>query len=183
MRESASQTAGPYVHIGLLPNAAGIGMYGGADLGAEMITGAAEGERIEVAITILDGADEPLADALVEIWQADAAGHLPSRDPHLAGWARRACDDAGTVHLSTVRPGAIGPHAPHLTLWIMARGINLGLHTRLYFDGDPANATDPLLAAIDPPDRAATLLAHAADGAWHMTIRLQGDAETVFLDM
>ncbi len=184
MRESASQTAGPYVHIGLLPNAAGLPMYGGADLGSVMRREGARGEAIALTGRVLDGLGEPCRDALVEVWQADADGQLPPRDPGFAGWGRSGCDAAtGTFRFDTVRPGPVAGQAPHLTLWIAARGIGLALHTRVYFAGDPANDADPVLARIDPPSRRETLMARAVEGGWHVDIRLQGEGETVFLDV
>ncbi|WGH80387.1 protocatechuate 3,4-dioxygenase subunit alpha [Jannaschia ovalis] len=183
--ESASQTAGPYVHIGLAPNAAGIPMFGGRDFGAAMIAGDPAGPRIVLTCRVLDGTGAPLRDAMLEIWQADAEGHIPPRDPGLAGWARRACDaETGLWRLETVRPGPVAGQAPHITVMIFARGINLALHTRIYFEGEEANAADPLLNRIDPPERRATLMAQpGADGGWHLDIRLQGVDETVFLDV
>lgn len=183
LRESASQTAGPYVHIGLLPNTAGLAMYGGADLGATMRADGVRGEAISVTGRVLDGLGATVRDALVEVWQADADGHLPSRDPAFAGWGRSGCDETGLFRFETVKPGRVGPQAPHLTLWIAARGIGLALHTRLYFTGDPANDADPVLARIDPPMRRETLLARAVKGGWHMDVRLQGEGETVFFDV
>lgn len=182
--ESASQTAGPYVHIGLLPNAAGLAMYGGVDPGGAMRGEGARGVPLTLTGRVLDGLGAPCRDALVEAWQADADGHLPSRDPSFAGWGRSGCDaETGLFRFETVRPGPVAGQAPHVTLWIVARGINLGLQTRVYFAGDPALATDPVLARIDPPVRRETLVARETEGRWHIDIRLQGEGETVFLDV
>ena len=187
--ETASQTAGPYVHLGCLPNAAGLSMFGGVDPGAEMIREGAEGERIALVCQLIDGAGDPIGDAVVEVWQADAAGRYPGQDGHddaVVGWARRGCDPDGSFRLETVRPGAVahptgGVQAPHLALWIVARGINLGLHTRVYFEGDD-HAADSLLAKLTPSQRA-TLVAVRDGDAWRHVVRLQGEGETVFLDV
>ena len=193
MRETPSQTAGPYLHIGLTPLAAGLGAPFAADLGASMIRGDARGERIAVSGRVTDGLGASVGDAVVEAWQADAAGLFagaPGADPAFAGWGRSPCDADGTFRFDTIRPGPVaGPggaaQAPHVSLWIVARGINLGLHTRLYFpDEAEANARDPLLARIDPPGRAATLVARMeAPGSYRLDIRIQGEGETVFLDI
>src|SRR5690606_34854885 len=117
-----------------------------------------------------DGAGMPLKDALIEVWQADASGlyNSPSElrgraDPDFTGWGRRACDrDTGECLFETVKPGRVPfpdgrMMAPHVSVWIAARGINIGLHTRMYFaDEEAANAEDPLLARIEHPARAAT---------------------------
>jgi len=138
-KESPSQTAGPYVHIGCTPNLAGLRMYDG-DLGARMKTGPVKGQEITITGTVFDGDDAPLCDAMVEIWQADAEGLFASAnevrgqaDPHFAGWGRAACDpDTGLFRFETVKPGGVPwtdgrLQAPHVTLWIVARGINIGL--------------------------------------------------------
>ncbi|PSJ65219.1 protocatechuate 3,4-dioxygenase subunit alpha [Kumtagia ephedrae] len=196
LRESASQTAGPYVHIGLTPNFCGIeGVYA-ADLGAAMVGEKARGDRIKVKIRVIDGAGVPLKDALVEVWQADAAGiyNSPSdqrgaADPHFFGWGRQATDmTSGECVFETIKPGRVPffdgrPMAPHITVWIAARGINIGLHTRMYFgDEAQANAQDPVLARIEQP-RAASLIAPRDGDTYSFDIHLQGENETVFFDI
>jgi protocatechuate 3,4-dioxygenase alpha subunit len=196
--ESPSQTAGPYVHIGFMPNFSGIeGVYAG-DPGERMVNARTTGERIKIAGHIYDGEGVALTDAVVEIWQADAAGLFPGpaetrgqADAEFNGWGRQACDpQSGEFGFDTIKPGRVPypdgrEQAPHITLWIVARGINVGLHTRLYFDDEAeANAADPLLACIEPAARAATLLARSeGEGCYRFDIRLQGADETVFLDM
>ena len=115
LKESASQTAGPYVHIGLTPNAAGIEGVFASDLGASMVNARTRGERIKITIRVFDGAGAPLKDALVEIWQADAAGFYPSpadlrggADPNFAGWGRQATDvTTGECVFETIKPGRV----------------------------------------------------------------------------
>ena len=194
LKESPSQTAGPYVHIGALPNFAGIkGVYE-EDLGARMITGDAKGERITIRGTVFDGTGAALKDAMVEIWQADAAGRYAGQDgadPGVAGWGRQAGDmETGEFAFETVKPGAVPFRdgrlmAPHVSVWIVARDINLGLQTRLYFaDKIEANAADPILARIEHRDRIPTLLARPeGEGAYRFDIRLQGENETIFFDI
>ena len=190
--QTPSQTAGPYVHIGCMPNFAGItGVYG-VDLGQGMITGKAQGQHISVTGTVFDGMGAPLRDAVVEIWQADANGRLapaPDADPHFTGFGRAACDqDTGLFRFGTVKPGSVPfgdgrVQAPHITFWIVARGINMGLHTRMYF-ADEDNTNDPVLGRIDPPSRARTLIATLeSSGDYVFNIHLQGLDETVFLDV
>lgn len=197
LKESPSQTAGPYVHIGMTPNWLGIrGVYA-EDLGATMLTPGTEGERIAVTGTIHDGAGAPVADAVVEVWQADANGAFaPDPAPvgveaskHFLGFGRQPCDDKGGFRFETIKPGRVpGPdgqaQAPHITLWIVARGINIGLHTRLYFEDEAdANAEDPVLRRVPPPRRQTLIAKRAGPGHYHLDIRLQGDDETVFFDI
>ena len=196
-KESPSQTAGPYVHIGLTPNFAEIAGVYDHDLGDVMVNDATKGERISVRVRVIDGLGTPLKDALVEIWQADHAGlyNSPSErrgkaDPHFTGWGRKATDmTTGECVFETVKPGRVPFEdgrlmAPHLTVWIVARGINLGLHTRLYFaDEAEANAEDPVLARIEHRHRVATLVAAREGDAYVFDIHLQGEHETVFFDI
>lgn len=197
LKESASQTAGPYVHIGLTPNFCGIeGVYAN-DLGATMVNDKTQGERITVRARVIDGTGTPLKDALIEIWQADAAGlyNSPSEprgaaDPNFSGWGRLASDmETGLFEFSTIKPGRVPFKdgrlmAPHITFWIVARGINLGLHTRMYFaDEQDANAEDPLLQRIEHKNRVPTLIAPRDGDVYTFDIHLQGEKETVFLDI
>ena len=194
--ETPSQTAGPYVHIGLTPNFAGIGGVYPSDPGSRQVNDETHGKRTRIYGTIYDGEGEPVKDAVLEIWQADARGVYRSpRDPrdgdaNFAGWGRVAADlETGEWSFETIRPGPV-PYsadrmqAPHVTLWIVARGINIGLQTRIYFDTEAdANAEDPLLALV-PAERRETLIAEVqADGSFHFDIYLQGERETVFLDI
>ena len=197
LKETPSQTAGPYVHIGCTPNFSGItGVYD-TDLGVAMVNDRTLGERITLRGRIFDGTGTPLRDALVEIWQADAGGlyNSPSEmrgtaDPNFTGWGRCPTDmETGEYVFETIRPGRV-PYkdgrlmAPHVTLWIVARGINIGLQTRLYFaDEEAANAEDPVLQRIEHRNRVPTLLARKDGSTFHFDIHLQGEKETVFFDI
>jgi protocatechuate 3,4-dioxygenase alpha subunit len=196
--ETPSQTAGPYVHIGLTPNFSEIrGVYP-EDLGQRMKTGPVKGEEITLRGAVFDGFGKPLTDAIVEIWQADAAGLFNSPaetrgvpDPNFTGWGRTPGDpETGEFTFETVKPGRVPfrdarMQAPHVSFWIVARGINLGLQTRMYFaDEEAANAADPVLSRIEHRDRVGTLLARPdGAGAYRFDIRLQGPDETIFFDI
>ena len=201
LKESPSQTAGPYVHIGTNPNWVEITGVWEGDLGLVLMAPEAKGERILVKGRVFDGAGQPLTDALIEIWQADAAGlyNSPAEkrgapDPHFVGWGRQPTDaQTGEFRFETIKPGRV-PYpdgrlmAPHITVWIVARGINIGLQTRMYFgDEVEANAACPVLRRIEHPARAATLVAPLIleNGLQFYTfdIHLQGHRETVFFDV
>jgi len=197
LKETPSQTAGPYVHIGLTPNFCDISGVYDTDLGIEMVNGKTLGERITVTGRIFDGAGGLVRDAVIEIWQADSAGlyNSPSEmrgaaDPNFTGWGRcptRAED--GVYSFETIKPGRVPfkdgrKMAPHITFWIVARGINIGLHTRIYFPEETeANAADPLLSRIEHRERVATMVATREGAICHFDIHLQGPKETVFLDI
>ncbi|WP_127904005.1 protocatechuate 3,4-dioxygenase subunit alpha [Solirhodobacter olei] len=198
LKETPSQTAGPYVHIGLTPNLLGNGGIFPQDLGLSPIKPGAKGEKITITGQVRDGAGMVLRDALMESWQADAAGlyNSPSEtrgtaDPNVIGWARIVADfDTGDWRLDTIKPGRVtlpqgGTMAPHISLWIVARGINTGLQTRIYFeDEEEANATCPVLSRIEHRGRVPTLLAKkTGPGQYRFDVVLQGEDETVFFDL
>jgi len=202
LRETASQTAGPYVHIGLAPKAAGSDMLEN-DFGSVLTGPETQGERIRIEGRVFDGSGTPLRDVLIEIWQANAQGRYahpadaqPGKavDPAFRGWGRACSDfDTGAWAFDTIKPGPVAgrdgtTQAPHLNLWIVARGINLGLNTRMYFDDEAdANAADPVLNLIEWETRRKTLVARreqrGSDVVYIFDIRLQGEDETVFFDI
>ncbi|MEN5299367.1 protocatechuate 3,4-dioxygenase subunit alpha [Brucella sp. TWI559] len=198
LKETASQTAGPYVHIGCTPNFAGIHGIFKEDLGAgPLVNDKTRGERIAIRGRVYDGSGTAMKDAMVEIWQADAAGLYNSptetggkADENFRGWGRCPADmETGEFHFETIKPGRVAFRngrlmAPHVTLWIVARGINLGLHTRMYFsDEEEANATDPVLARIEHRVRVPTLIGERNGDTYTFDIHLQGENETVFFDI
>ncbi|MEL6236002.1 MAG: protocatechuate 3,4-dioxygenase subunit alpha [Pseudomonadota bacterium] len=187
LTETPSQTAGPYVHIGLVPAQAGFEIF--ERNFSNHIAGA--GPRIRISGRVFDGIGAPITDVLVESWQADAEGRFDG--PGFRGWARAASDfDSGEWVIETVRPGAVAEPggtvlAPQIGLWIVARGINIGLSTRIYFPEEAAaNAADPVLSRV-PPHRRGTLLAQkqGVEGdvqGYRFDIVVQGEGETVFFD-
>ncbi len=199
LKETPSQTAGPYVHIGLAPGAAGFEIYK-QELGRDIAGPNAKGERIRVEGLVIDGTGSPVKDVMIEVWQANAEGryaHPEGGGPveeGFRGWGRVITDfRTGEWGFDTIKPGCtpgrnVGLQAPHLNLWLVARGINIGLSTRMYFDDEAeANATDPVLNLIEWQNRRATLIATRSerDGSavYRFEIRLQGSGETVFFDV
>jgi protocatechuate 3,4-dioxygenase alpha subunit len=202
LAETPSQTAGPYVHIGLIPQQAGFDIFE-RNFSNVLAGPDVSGERIRIEGRVLDGAGAPLKDVLLEIWQANAAGrynHPADRqdkplDPAFRGWGRAGSDfGSGLYSFDTIKPGAVVGRrghrlmAPHVNFWIVARGINIGLSTRMYFaDEEVANAADPVLNIIEPDIRRETLIAprQVRDGTvlYTFDIRLQGERETVFFDV
>ena len=190
--ETPSQTAGPYVHIGLMPSYCGNAGAFETEIGLSPIADGARGQIIEIVGQVIDGTGWALRDAMIESWQPDAAGLFPGQagaDPAVSGFARFAADgDSGFWTLKTVKPGAVparggAMQAPHVSLWITARGINIGLQTRIYFE-DEDNTADPLLKRIEQRPRVDTLIAkRTGPGEYRFDIVLQGTGETVFLDI
>jgi protocatechuate 3,4-dioxygenase, alpha subunit len=179
------QTLGPFFDFGLvLPD------------GGTIATPAAAGRHIVVEGTVRDGAGDVLPDALIEVWQANAAGkyaHPADRqhaaiDPACDGFGRVPTDDLGRFVFSTVLPGRVpGPdgalQAPHLAIGFLARGLLTRLVTRMYFEDESSNVADAVLALV-PAARRATLLAkRVAENRYRFDIVLQGPDETVFFDV
>ena len=200
-KESASQTAGPYVHIGLAPKAAGFDIFE-KNFDNLLAQPGTVGERITIEGRMFDGSGTPVRDMLIEIWQADSYGRYQhpadrqqrQRDEGFRGWGRACSDfDSGIWRFETVKPGvAEGRNgrmmAPHVNLWIVARGINIGLNTRMYFsDEQQANSRDPVLNLIEWEVRRKTLIGQREerDGrvVYRFDIHLQGPDETVFFDI
>jgi protocatechuate 3,4-dioxygenase alpha subunit len=202
-KESSSQTAGPYVHIGLIPHQAGFDIFE-KNFSHVLVGPDTVGERIRIEGRIFDGLGALARDVLVEIWQANTAGrynHPADRqedkasDPTFRGWGRTGTNfETGLYTFETIKPGSVigrrghRPMAPHVNVWLAARGINIGLSTRLYFsDEAEANAQDPVLNIIEPRERRETLIARREereeDIVYVFDIHLQGERETVFFDL
>ncbi|TXI58727.1 protocatechuate 3,4-dioxygenase subunit alpha [Mycolicibacter arupensis] len=134
---------------------------------------------------VTDGAGAPVPDALVEIWQADSSGSVPTssslrRDSDIfTGWGRAATDADGHYSFTTVKPGALQRSTPFIAVAIFARGLLNRLFTRAYFPGDQLE-TDPLLNSV-AADRRHTLITVPDEHGFRFDIRLQGADETVFL--
>jgi protocatechuate 3,4-dioxygenase, alpha subunit len=203
LKETPSQTAGPYVHIGLIPHQAGFDIFE-RPFSNVLVSPETKGEHIRIEGRVFDGAGGACRDTLLEIWQANANGrynHPADRqenkplDPTFRGWGRTGTDfETGIYTFETIKPGsAIGrrghkPMAPHVNVWLAARGINVGLSTRMYFsDEEEANAGDPVLNIVEHPVRRETLISRRSErgGAvvYTFDIHLQGERETVFFDV
>lgn len=179
------QTLGPFFDFALvIPN------------GEVVASPSAAGRHITIEGTVRDSAGSPLPDALIEIWQADAAGRYRhpsdpgsgSADAGFDGFGRVATDRAGAFLFKTVVPGRVPGmdgrlQAPHIAVGVLARGILTRLVTRMYFEDDAANDEDEVLSLV-PAARRGTLLARrSGDDRYRFDIVLQGSGETVFFDV
>lgn len=188
LKQTPSQTAGPFFHYMLTPTESGYDKRSIA--GPALADATTDGQRIRVSGLIRDGQGQPMADALVEIWQADGQGRYahPADPRHsnasFRGFGRVATNAEGVFTFETVKPGAIGDgQAPHITLILFTRGGQNHLYTRIYFEDEAAaNARDPVLAQV-PADRVGTLVARRQGDGYRFDIRVQGDDETVFFDV
>lgn len=179
-----SQTIGPF-YFGTLAN----------EFRHDLAAPGVAGERIKIALTLHDTEGAIVPDGLIEIWQANSHGrynHPEDRrnlplDPGFEGFGRASTDTSGCARFGTVKPGRVpwpagGQQAAHINISVFARGILNRLATRLYFDGDPALAEDPVLKLVEPARRATLIAKRDGAGVWQMPIYLGGVHETVFFD-
>lgn len=193
--ETPSQTAGPYVHIGLALEAAG-NPTRDQEIWNRMAKPGAPGEHIVLIGHVYDGNGHLVRDSFLEFWQANHEGVYDTAfdlEKPFNSFGRTATTfDAGEWTLHTIKPGVVKnaagvPMAPHINVSLFARGINIHLQTRLYFEDEAqANAADPVLNLIEQPQRRETLVARGCEVegrlAYRFDIRIQGEGETVFFD-
>ncbi|HVB32975.1 MAG TPA: protocatechuate 3,4-dioxygenase subunit alpha [Patescibacteria group bacterium] len=186
LRTTPSQTVGPFFSIG-------------ADwMNSDQLAGpGVSGEPVTIQGRVFDGDGQPVPDALLEIWQANAHGKYAHPEDTqdkpveegFRGFGRIPIDAEGEFHFSTIKPGRVpGPddalQAPHIVVSVFARGLLKRLVTRIYFPDEPANAEDFLLKMVEPARRE-TLIAkkkQGQDGRLEWNVILQGAGETVFFD-
>ncbi len=181
--QSPSQTIGPFFHNGLI--------HGNENI---LTTSQTQGEPILIQGQVLDGDGNPVPDAMVEIWQADANGffnhpedpHQAQADPNFGGFGRAQTVDDGRFTFHTIKPGAIpGEQTPYINVRVFARGMLIHAVTRLYFAGEAGNASDDVLNSV-PDGRRETLVATREESpgfpTYRFNIHLQGEQETVFFD-
>ncbi|MCI9889019.1 protocatechuate 3,4-dioxygenase subunit alpha [Micrococcales bacterium 31B] len=181
--ETPSQTVGPYLSIGLT-----------WEDGPYAVPEDAPGV-LEIHGILRDKQGDGIWDGLIETWQADPKGHFVSpEDPRGAApaapgyryYARSKTEDSGRFFVRTVKPGPVpdgegGWQAPHINVNVLARGVLQRLPTRIYFEGDPLNETDPLLNSLPAEARESLIARFNHDrGVWEWDVNLQGDRETTF---
>lgn len=183
-----SQTVGPFFHLGCTQHRS-IGTLAAAET---------KGTRIRLTCRVFDGDGNPVDDAMIEIWQANAEGKYNHPDDNQAkpvdtsfsGFGRLATDENGSCSFETIKPGAVAsgtdaPQAPHINVSVFARGLLKRLATRIYFADDPGNQQDMILGLV-PPERRHTLIARRYENQpdhWEFEIHLCGEQETVFFDV
>ena len=183
---TTSQTVGPFFSIGL------------TRLKQDNLAGAdVSGERVTIEGRVLDGDGQPVPDALIELWQANARGKYAHPEdtqdeplePGFTGYGRIFTDDNGKFRFTTIKPGQVPgpdgkPQAPHIAVSVLARGLLRRLVTRIYFPDEPGNADDFALSLVEPARRG-TLVAKKIPGqvgTLEWNVILQGPNETVFFD-
>lgn len=186
-KQTASQTVGPFFSIGFIREGENV-----------LVQEGTTGQRITIKGKVLDGDNEPISDAMVEIWQADAHGIFnhpadpqhEQADRYFQGFGRCGTTEDGDFEFKTVKPGPVSgsdeqDQAPHVNVRVFARGMLIHAITRLYFSDESANQTDALLNSVEP-ERRPTLIARLEESedlpCYRFDIHLQGDRETVFFN-
>jgi protocatechuate 3,4-dioxygenase alpha subunit len=181
------QTIGPYFQVMLRDKPRG---------SDSLVTERTRGQRIAIEGVLYDGANAPVTDALIEIWQADSDGRYrhpedpngASADPAFEGCGRVATDDDGRFRFETVKPGVVAgpdgaPQAPHVLVSVLARGVLTRYWTRLYFEDELASNTKDAILQLVPAARRETLIAKkSGDDTYRLDLVIQGPRETVFFD-
>jgi protocatechuate 3,4-dioxygenase alpha subunit len=183
MKQSASQTVGPFFRIGLIHNQAQ----------SNLVNENTSGERITLTGVVFDGDGQPISDAMIEIWQPDSNGIFNhpldplqrQADPHFRGFGRAENRNAGKYEFKTIKPGSRDGMAPYINVHVFARGMLIHAMTRIYFPDEPANAEDPFLNSVEPERRHTLIAARDESGGapvYRFDIRMQGEDETVFFN-
>jgi len=170
---ASSQTVGPYFRIGL----------------GYMIDRVAVGENrktcVEVRGRVLDRDGSPVPDAMLEFWSPIDGAHGVQNGGVPEGFRRAATDTDGNYSImlsQTVlaRSENRTAQAPHMLVLVFARGLLRHLISRVYFEGENGNETDPVLLTI-PSERRHTLIARMdGENSYCWDVILQGADETVF---
>jgi len=187
LKQTPSQTIGPFFHPGLLHGSENV-----------LVNDQTSGQRIRIVGTVFDGDGKPISDALLEIWQPDAQGffnhpadpHSMEADQHFRGFGRAGTVNEGRFEFKTIKPGRIYGHdgqlqAPYINLRIFSRGMLIQAYTRMYFSDESTKEGDSLLNSIEP-ERRETLIAVRENTndlpTYRFDIHLQGEHETVFFE-
>ena len=183
-----SQTIGPFFSYCLTSE-----NYGRDPIASNTVQSESD-SKIRITGKVFEGNGNHVPDAMIEIWQCDAQGRLPTEyrgtNTSFTGFARSGTDENGRYVFETVKPGRISTsdnilQAPHIDVLVFARGLLLHLYTRIYFADESCNSEDPILSAIEDSERRSTLIAVRKTGSdnrvtYLFDIHLQGDSETVF---
>ncbi len=190
------QTVGPFFHYGL-PWKGGADLVSASELGARaelfpaehyllhvaQARGPVKGRVIELHGRVLDAKGQPVPDAMIEIWQANAAGRfVRDEGDSFLGFGRSSTSREGEYRFRTIFPGRVQEQAPHIAVSVFGRGLIKRLVTRVYFAGEASNEGDAILALV-PEARRGTLIAAKDDHGYRFDVELAGDRETVFFDL
>ena len=171
-QRTPSQTVGPFFHEALRWKDGG------------NVTFAESGQRIVLTGRVIDGAGEPVADALMETWQLSPLGKTPTPaagDARPHGFGRVETGKDGSFRIETSMPGG---GAPCLEISFFSRGLLKGLRTRVYLAAEDRVRADPPLEAIAASPRVKTLIAQPVGAnQYRWDVRLQGEGETVFFTL
>jgi protocatechuate 3,4-dioxygenase alpha subunit len=171
MLQTPSQTVGPYFAYGLTPKQY---CYDFINLVDNRIVNPGKlSDIITIKGKIFDGENNPIPDAMIELWQNDGVNQFFGR-------FGTGTDAENQFIFETIKPKSVDGHAPYVTLIIFMRGQLIHSYTRVYFsDEEVLNEQDSVLNTIDS-ERRNTIIAQKKEGFYELDIHMQGEKETVF---
>lgn len=175
MKQTPSQTVGPYFAYGLTPEQY---LYDFKQLvGNQMVSPIERSEAITITGKVFDGNGDVIPDAMIEIWQNDSENQLFGR-------FGTGTDAQNRFIFSTIKPKSIAGQAPYLSVIVFMRGQLIHSYTRIYFsDEAELNASDKVLNSV-PAERKHTLIAEKkGSNVYEFNINMQGESETVFFEI
>lgn len=175
MKQTPSQTVGPYFAYGLTPEQY---LYDFKQLvGNQMVSPVEHGAVITIIGKVFDGNGDVIPDAMIEIWQNDV-------EKQLFGRFGTGTDPQNRFLFSTIKPKSVAGQAPYLSVIIFMRGQLIHSYTRIYFSDEiELNASDEVLNSV-PVDRKQTLIAEKkGSNVYEFNINMQGENETVFFEV
>lgn len=174
LKQTPSQTIGPYFAFGLTPAQYQYDFKNLVD--NHMVDATSEKNTIVITGKIFDAENNPISDAMIELWQNDG-------ERKLFGRFGTGTDPENRFVFHTVKPKSVDGQAPYINVIIFMRGQLIHSYTRIYFsDEQQLNEKDNTLMTI-PKERRNTLIAEGKDGHYEFNIRMQGADETVFFDI
>lgn len=174
MLQTPSQTVGPYFAYGLSPEQY---LYNFKSLVGNLMVNPIENpESITIIGKVLDGENQPIPDAMIELWQIDEKNQRFGR-------FGTGTDPESRFIFHTLKPESVAGQAPYLTAIIFMRGQLIHTYTRIYFsDETTLNKQDDVLNTV-PSERRHTLIAQKNGSVYEFNICMQGENETVFFEI
>jgi protocatechuate 3,4-dioxygenase alpha subunit len=169
LKQTPSQTVGPYFAYGLTPEQY---LYDFQSLAQNDLVSSDE-EHIVIRGRVFDGEGNVIPDAMLEIWD---------NQNKLFGRFGTGTEKDKSFVFKTKKTQPTGRNAPFLSVILFMRGQLIHSYTRIYFSDEVKNSTDEVLSQIDIT-RKATLIAQKKENYYQFDIHMQGDSETVFFDI
>lgn len=174
MKQTPSQTVGPYFAYGLSPEQYSYNFK--SLVGNLMVNPIDNSEAITIVGKVFDGENNVIPDAMIELWQND-------NEKQLFGRFGTGTDAENRFVFHTIKPKSVNNQAPYLSVIVFMRGQLIHSYTRIYFsDENSLNDKDEVLNSISE-ERKNTLIAKKQGSVYEFNIFMQGEKETVFFEI